>query len=45
MFQEQQDGLAKTIKKFGNVDNSLQGGLNFYGDLQARLFPYPSKPG
>ena len=26
--------MTKAVKRFGNVENSLRGGLNFYGDIQ-----------
>jgi len=42
-FQEQAQDAAKTVKRFGNVEQSLRGGLQFYTDLQVEplaLFCY-----
>ena len=32
--------MAKAVKRFGNVDKSLGGGLHFYSDIQVCLERY-----
>ena len=34
----QAEDAAKTVKRFGNVEQSLRGGMQFYADLQVTLF-------
>jgi hypothetical protein len=33
----QAEDAAKTVKRFGNVEQSLHGGMQFYADLQVAL--------
>ena len=42
--QDQARDAAKTVKKFGNVEESLRGGIQFYTDLQVSRCFRPELP-